>query len=102
MDKLGIRRVPFRIHNLNVQGYSKGLEIAVNPVAVNPTKTLVHEVCHVILGHTLPRTLGEHASHRGLKEFEAEGTACLVMNDLELLDHETATHSRGYNPPLAA
>jgi antirestriction protein ArdC len=96
LDKLGIRRVPFRIHNLNVQGYSKGLEIAVNPVAVNPTKTLFHEVGHVILGHTLPRTIGEYATHRGVKEFEAEGTAYLVMNELELLDEETATRSRGY------
>jgi len=29
-------------------------------------------------------------------EFEAEGTAYLVMNELELMDEETASHSRGY------
>jgi len=29
-------------------------------------------------------------------EFQAEATAYLVMNELELMDEEAAAHSRGY------
>lgn len=96
LDKLGIRQVPFDEMNGNIQGYSRGLDIAINPVAAHPEKTLFHELGHVVLGHTMPHSLGEYATHRGLKEFEAEGTAYLTMNELNLMDDETAEHSRGY------
>jgi antirestriction factor ArdC-like protein len=96
MQKLGISRVPFQELNGNIQGVSRGVELAINPLAVHPEKTLAHEMGHIILGHTLPHSISEYATHRGLKEFEAEGTAYLVLNELELLDAETASHSRGY------
>ncbi len=38
----------------------------------------------------------EYVLHRGLMEFEAEGMAYLIMNEFNLLDDETASHSRGY------
>jgi hypothetical protein len=96
LDKLGIRRVPFENTNGNLQGYSQGVEIAINPVAVHPEKTLLHEVGHVVLGHTLPHSLDDYQTHRGTKEFQAEATAYLTMNELGQLDEATAAHSRGY------
>lgn len=96
LGKLGIREVPFDSVDGNLQGYSHGLEYAINPVAVNPTKTRFHEMGHIVLGHTLPGKHAEYLLHRGVMEFEAEATAYLTMNELEQLDGDTASHSRGY------
>ncbi len=96
LDKLGIRRVPFESTNGNLQGYSQGVEIAISPLAVHPEKTLMHEVGHVVLGHTLPHAFEDYQTHRGIKEFQAEGVAYLTMNELDQLDDETAAHCRGY------
>src|SRR5258708_17281842 len=96
LDKFGIRRVPFESFNGNLQAYSRGVEIAINPLAVHPEKTLAHEVGHVVLGHTLPHSFEDYQPHRGIKEFQAEGVAYLVMNELDMLDEETAAHCRGY------
>jgi hypothetical protein len=93
LDKLGIREVPFEGMNGNVQGYSRGLEFAINPVAVDRRKTVAHELGHIVLGHTTHYDLD---MHRGMREFEAEATAYLFMNEVGLLDEETAAHSRGY------
>ena len=93
LDKLGIREVPFEEINGNVQGYSHGLEFAINPVAVNRRKTVAHEVGHIVLGHT---THYDPDIHRGMREFEAEATAYLFMNEVGLLDEETASRSRAY------
>jgi len=96
LTKLGIRHVPFDELSGNLQGYSRGHDIAINPIAVNPAKTRFHEIGHVMLGHTLPESLAEYATHRGIMEFQAEATAYLTMNELEQLDEATATRSRGY------
>ena len=89
MDKLGIREVPFGSTNGNLQGWSRGTEFAINLIAVN--RNGPH-----LLGHTLPYHFEEYQAHQGVLEFQAEATAYLVMNDLELLDEETASRSRGY------
>jgi hypothetical protein len=34
--------------------------------------------------------------HRGIMEYQAEATAYLVMNELELMDEDTASTSRAY------
>jgi hypothetical protein len=94
--KLGIREVPFDDTNGNKQGYSHGTEIAINPIAVRPTKTRFHELAHVVLGHTLPHAYDEYVTHRGIREFQAEAVAYLAMNELGQLDDETASASRGY------
>lgn len=96
LDKLGIREVPFESTNGNLQGYSHGLEYAINPIAVNRLKTTYHELGHIVLGHTLPHHFEEYQAHRGIYEFQAEAVSYLVMNELELMDDETASHSRGY------
>lgn len=96
LDKLEVRQVPFEELNGNVQGYSRGREFAINPVAVNPLKTTFHELGHIVLGHTAPAQLEEYRQHRGIREFQAEATAYLSMNELEQLDDESASQSRGY------
>jgi hypothetical protein len=96
LTKLGIRQAPFDETNGNVQGWSRGAEIAISPVAVRPTKTLMHELGHVVLGHTLPHAYEDYATHRGIKEFQAEAVAYLAMNELGQLDEEMASTSRGY------
>ena len=96
LEKLGIRQVPFTALSGNAQGYSRSHDIAISPIAVNPAKTRFHEIGHVVLGHTLPENVGQYATHRGIFEFQAEATAYLTMNELQQLDEETATRSRGY------
>lgn len=96
LGKLGISERPFDQPDGNMQGCSIGLEFAINPMAVNRTKTVFHELGHILLGHTLGHGLdGEHY-HRGIQEFQAESVAYLAMNELGLLDEDTATRSRGY------
>ena len=96
LDNLGIRRVPFQSTHGKLPGYSYGTEVAVNPIAVNQNTTLMHELAHVVLGHTIPHHYEEYQTHWGVKEFQAEGTAYIVMNELGQLDEHTAEISRGY------
>ncbi len=96
LDKMGIREVPFDQTAGNIQGWSRGLEFGINPLAVNRNKTVFHELGHIALGHTLPDRHNEHAQHRGLMEGEAEAVALLITKEVGLLDDETASHIRGY------
>lgn len=96
LGTLGIQQVAFESMNGNSQGYSRGNEVAINPVAAYPFKTLIHELGHVVLKHTTPEGLEEYQSHRGLMEFQAEGTAYLAMNELNALDQMNAPESRHY------
>ncbi len=96
LAKLGISEVPFDQTNGNLQGWSRGLEFGINPLAVNPIKTRFHELGHIVLGHTLPHHYEAYQAHRGIMEFQAEATSYLVMNELELMDDEAAERSRGY------
>ena len=82
LGKLGIREVAFDNANGNLQGWSHGVEFAINPVAVNRTKTTFHEIGHIVLGHTIPARHEEYATHRGIGEFQAEAVAYLAMNEL--------------------
>jgi hypothetical protein len=96
LQQLDIHLVPFTTVSGNLQGYSHGHDVAINPIAVNPPKTRFHEIGHVVLGHTSPEGLAEYQQHRGIMEFQAEATAYLTMNELGRLDDETAARSRGY------
>jgi len=40
LEKLGKHEAPFDLPDGNMQGYSHGLEFAINPIAVNRTKTV--------------------------------------------------------------
>lgn len=96
MGVLGISLVKFTDLSLNKQGYSYGRNIAINPTAVYPLKTTWHELAHVEAGHTTPESLAQYEQHRGLWEFEAEGTAYLGMKELGLEDQMNAPESRDY------
>lgn len=92
---LGIKMVSFAHTDGNVQGYArpKDKELAINPVAELPTKTLLHEMAHVLL-HEEDTFPGETESlPRNLAEVEAEGVALLVSDALGLDGQE---YCRGY------
>ena len=96
LGELAITQVPYQSYDGNAQGYSFEHSFAVNPVAMYPDKTMMHELSHIVAGHTEQATAEEPVAHRGLVEFEAEGSAHLVMNELDLLTPDMATVSRGY------
>ena len=91
LSALNIKEVPFQHHNGNVQGYASGREVAINPVAQLPLKTLFHKTAHVLLGHTE----AEHGKDlpRNLQEIEAESVALICVEALRL---EGAEYCRGY------
>lgn len=96
LSKLGVREVPFNNTNGNIQGWSRGTEFAINPLAHNRNATVFHELGHIILGHTLPHHYEEYETHRGIMEFQAASVALLAMREVDLLDEETEEEIRGY------
>jgi hypothetical protein len=52
LEGLNIEERPFEMIDGNCQGYSQHRAIAINPLAVNPIKTTIHEMGHVLCGHT--------------------------------------------------
>lgn len=91
---LDIAETPFTMLDGNVQGYASGRAVAVSPVAASPFKTLVHELAHVVLGHTAEGALSDdERTPRNLREVEAESVAMLVCAALEQPGIE---YSRGY------
>ena len=91
---LGIQEIPFTLTDGNVQGYAQKRQVAISPLAAMPHKTLLHELAHVELGHTLESefTDSEHTP-RSLREAEAEAVALLLCESSELPGSE---FSRGY------
>jgi hypothetical protein len=81
---LNIEKVPYSMLDGNCQGYSSERTVAVSPVAKYPMKTLLHEIGHVVLGHTTDCPEGESPCSRGVQEFGAEAVAYLLAHKLEL------------------
>lgn len=96
LGALAIEEVAYESLNGNAQGYSRGRDFAINPVAAYPFKTMQHELSHIVHGHTTEERLQEYGAHRGLYEFEAEGSAYLIMNELGATDQFDADESRHY------
>ncbi len=96
LNKLGIREVPFESTDGNIQGYSYGVEFAINPVAHNRPGTIFHELGHIVLGHTLEHKPEGETYHRGIMEFQAAAVALLCMREVNLLDEDTGAELRGY------
>jgi hypothetical protein len=90
---LKVEEIPFEMLNGNCQGYAKGREIAINPVAQHPAKTTLHELAHIELGHTSEAVHDSETLPRSLKEVEAESVAMLC---LESLGMDGAEFCRGY------
>ena len=77
LKKANIERVDYHTLNGNIQGYSFENKIAISPFAENPLKTTLHEVAHIILGHTTDK-LTFNTKERAIQEIEAEGVSYLV------------------------
>jgi hypothetical protein len=93
LTALNVEEVPFEMMNGNCQGYAKGRQIAINPVAQMPAKTTFHELAHIELGHTAEAVHDSETLPRNLKEVEAESVALLC---LESLGMDGAEFCRGY------
>src|ERR1051326_4363581 len=93
LQTLNVEEIPFEMMNGNCQGYAKGRQIAINPVAQHPAKTSFHELAHIELGHTSEAVHDSESLPRSLKEVEAESVALLC---LESLGMEGAEYCRGY------
>jgi hypothetical protein len=91
---LDIEQIAFTDTDGNCQGYAKKRQIAINPVAQLPHKTLFHEAAHVILGHTTEADFTDtERTPKNLREVEAEAVALLCCEALNL---EGADYCRGY------
>ena len=91
---LNVEEIPFEMLNGNCQGYAKGRQIAINPVAQHAAKTTFHELAHIELGHTAETAVNDSETlPRNLKEVEAESVALLC---LESLGMDGAEYCRGY------
>ena len=93
---LRIERTSFRHADGNAQGYAAGRQVAVSPIAYAPARTLMHELAHVVLGHTeeLRRMEDDDSvTPRDVREVEAECVALICCSSLGLGGEE---FSRGY------
>jgi antirestriction protein ArdC len=92
---LNIEQIPFDSIDGNCQGFSRNRQIAINPVAQLPHKTLFHELAHVVLGHTSEADFSDtDQTPRSLREVEAEAVSLLCCESLGL---EGADYCRGYS-----
>ncbi|MBX9865490.1 MAG: ImmA/IrrE family metallo-endopeptidase [Burkholderiales bacterium] len=99
---LNIQEIDFsQFQSLNCQGYARPdcNQVAINPVATFPIKTMLHEVAHCLL-HKRDED-GSLTSHgvdlpRDIREVEAEATAYLAGCFLDVLDDKAKLFSRGY------
>jgi len=90
---LSIERVPFDHTDGNVQGFARGRQLAINPLAQSPQKTFFHECAHILL-HTSEGDFADgETTPRSLCEVEAEAVALLCCESLGL---EGADYARGY------
>ena len=92
---LNVTRIEFGMTDGNVQGFARrGRQLAINPVAVLPEKTLFHELAHIVLGHCDEADLSDsELTPRDVREMEAEAVALLCSESLGL---PGAEYSRGY------
>ncbi len=94
LQSLNITRTLFDEINGNVQGFAHQREIAVSPIAELPLKTTLHEMAHVVLGHTTSQKLVDlEQVDQNIREVEAESVALICCESLGLPGAEAA---RGY------
>ncbi|HKR61820.1 MAG TPA: ArdC-like ssDNA-binding domain-containing protein [Pyrinomonadaceae bacterium] len=93
LKTLCIKRITFDKTDGNCQGFARGRQIAINPVAQLPHKTLFHEMAHVIMHTSDSDFTDTEQTPRNLREVEAESVALLCC---EALGFEGADYARGY------
>lgn len=91
VNALGIELIKYDMLDGNCQGYARPdkKQLAINPVAEDPTKTAVHEIAHILLEHH------KGDLDRATKEVQAELVTYMVMSMLGASDL-SLEHSRGY------
>jgi antirestriction protein ArdC len=101
LEALDINKTEFDLINGNVQGYAApDRSVSVSPIAVNRSKTLFHELGHVLLGQVEAAALTDtEYTPRNVMEIEAESVAMLCCASLGLPGLE---YSRGYIQSWAA
>ena len=94
MAALDIIEEPFELLQGNYLGYARARSIGLNPLNPLKHKTRIHEMAHVVLGHTVGADMrdGETLT-RQIGEAEAEGVAYLLC---ALLDLPGQAESRFY------
>lgn len=107
MLREGIVESPLFVHDDgNCQGYSYDNVIAVNPIAKFPDKTRLHEIGHVLAGHTKPDFHEEYQKHRGRAEWVVDTAAhiALKMAGLTFLmsESESRFYAETWNPGEAS
>jgi N-terminal domain of anti-restriction factor ArdC/IrrE N-terminal-like domain len=95
LEALHIEQIPFTQTDGNCQGYAtRKRQIAINPVAQLPQKTLLHELAHCVLGHIAEADFTDtERTPKNLREVEAEAVALLCCEALNL---EGSEFCRGY------
>jgi hypothetical protein len=94
LEALNIEERPFEMVDGNCQGYCHHRTIAISPLAVNPLKTIIHEMAHILCGHTAEgRVTDSEITPRHLREAEAVSVAFLVGSIIGL---DNLSDSRGY------
>jgi antirestriction protein ArdC len=94
LDSLSITRIAFTHLDGNAQGFARDRSVSVSPIAFAPHRTLLHELAHVVLGHTAEGEMtDDERTSRNIREVEAEGVALICCESLGL---SGADHSRGY------
>jgi antirestriction protein ArdC len=94
LQVLDVQQVPFDHMDGNCLGYARERSIAINPVNPLPHKTRLHELAHVLLGHTTEGQQNDsEITPRDLRECEAEAVALLCCAALDLPGVECC---RGY------
>ena len=84
MKVLAIQEIPFSRVNGNIAGYARGRELAINPIAEGKVMVRLHEMAHIVLGHTENITISSMISERNNQEVEAESVAFICGNILGL------------------
>ena len=94
LEALKIEEKPFESFSGNTLGYARQREVTVSPLADMPERTLLHEIAHVVLGHTEENPMNDDGrTPKNLREIEAESVALICC---EVLGLPGAEYSRGY------
>lgn len=90
IEDLEIKQTPFESARSTVHGYSfpNRKMLAINPLAPEPTSTLIHEIAHILLHADDPN--GHERDVHDLREVEAEAATYLVLASLGLDGLESA------------
>jgi len=99
---LEVELVPFTMDDNACGGYCYGNEdgdfLAINPLYPDPLGVLLHELAHIVLGHTQESkniwVSDADRTPRNLRELGAEGANLILQSTLGNADAET--YSRGY------